>query len=242
MLLSTFFIKHFTILSFYSFYKKSLYFRVINNSLIKDIIQNEFHKLYYYSEKRTWRNTYWLNIPTLKCPTDLWVYQEIITETKPDIIVETGTARGGSALFFTIVCEAVKKGRVVTIDVIREKNLPRHPRLTYLYGSSTSEKLILKLKKLIRKKDRVMVVLDSDHHKNHVLDELRIYSKLVTRGCYLVVEDTHLHGHPVKPHFPPNPMEAVKEFLNNNSSFVIDQSREKFYLTFYPNGFLLKVK
>ena len=87
-----------------------------------------------------------------------------------------------------------------------------------------------------------MVVLDSDHHKQHVLNELRIYSKFVTRGSYLIVEDTNINGHPVLPKFGPGPMEAVSQFLQENKDFVVDKTREKFYLTQNPNGYLIKLR
>ena len=83
-----------------------------------------------------------------------------------------------------------------------------------------------------------MVVLDSDHHRDHVLAELRTYSALVTPGSYLIVEDTNINGHPVRPEFGPGPMEAVDEFLRESPDFAIDPEREKFFLTFNPRGFL----
>jgi len=89
--------------------------------------------------------------------------------------------------------------------------------------------------------EKAIVILDSDHGKEHVLDELRIYSRFVSRDSYLIVEDTNLNGHPVNPDFGPGPMEAVQDFLKNNDQFIIDKSREKFYLTFSPGGFLRRV-
>jgi len=87
-----------------------------------------------------------------------------------------------------------------------------------------------------------MVILDSDHSKGHVLSELKIYSKFVTKGSYIIVEDTNINNHPVFPDFGPGPMEAVEEFLKENKDFSVDRSREKFYLTFNPKGFLQKRK
>jgi cephalosporin hydroxylase len=88
---------------------------------------------------------------------------------------------------------------------------------------------------------RAMVVLDSDHRKEHVLKELKLYSKFVAKGCYLVVEDTNLNGYPIRPDFGPGPMEAVQEFLRENNKFIIDREREKFFITFSPKGFLRRV-
>jgi cephalosporin hydroxylase len=225
-----------------SVYARYFYHRVIVNPRLQNIIQNEFHKLYYYSSERTWRNTHWLNTPTLKCPLDLWIYHDIIVETKPDIIIETGTAAGGSALFLATVCDAVNRGTIFTVDIARTTMCPRHKRIKYFTGSSTSEQVIRTIRQRIQANDRVMVILDSNHMKEHVMNELSAYSPLVTKGNYLVVEDTHLHGHPVKPHFPPGPMEAVHEFLRKNTYFTTDRTREKYYMTFFPGGFLKRIR
>lgn len=198
-----------------------------------------FHKLYYYSGFRTWQNTYWLGIPVQKCPLDLWVYQEIIYETKPGVIIETGTARGGSTLFLASICDLIRKGEVITIDIF-DSGIS-HPRITKIIGDSISEKVTNQVKKIIGNRS-AMVVLDSDHQKNHVLRELELYSKFVSIGNYLVVEDTNINGHPVLPNYGEGPMEAVKEFLQKEDSFQIDRDKEKFFLTFFPKGFLKKIK
>jgi len=206
----------------------------------KDIIER-FHELYYDSFSKTWGKTLWLGIHAAKCPLDLWIYQEIIFELKPDIIVECGTGCGGSSLFLASICDMIDKGRVITIDIEDKEGRPQHKRITYLLGSSTSEDIVEQVRKLISPKDKVMVSLDSAHDKDHVLEELRIYSRLVTRGSYIIVEDTNLSGHPVVPTDELGPMEAVEEFLKDNKGFVIDKTREKFYLSFNPNGYLKKI-
>lgn len=201
----------------------------------------KFHRLFYESHGRTPWSSSWLGIPVWKCPLDLWVYQEIISESQPDVIIESGTALGGSALFLASILELINKGRVVTIDIQSEKGRPQHERITYLHGSSTSEEIAEELRSLVNPDDKVMVVLDSDHRKSHVLEELAIYSKLVTNGSYLIVEDTNLNGHPVVPEHGPGPMEAVEEFLTNNKDFIPDKGREKFYLTYNPGGYLKRI-
>ena len=95
---------------------------------------------------------------------------------------------------------------------------------------------------LLGQGNHLLVLLDSDHSREHVLDELRAYSPLVTPGSYVIVEDTNLNGHPVWPDFGPGPMEAVDIFLSESDDFVIDTSREKFYLTWNPRGYLKRVK
>ncbi|MEI7861072.1 MAG: CmcI family methyltransferase [Planctomycetota bacterium] len=183
----------------------------------------------------------WLGHEAQKCPLDLWVYQELLVETAPDLIIECGTRRGGSSLFLASVCELLGSGSVVTIDVSAEKGQPVHPRLHYLHGSSVSPEVLAEVRKMAERADRVMVILDSDHSRDHVLAELRSYSGLVTAGCYLVVEDTLVNGHPFWPDFGPGPMEAVEDFLSEHAGFVVDQACERFLLTLNPRGFLRRV-
>jgi cephalosporin hydroxylase len=205
---------------------------------------DEFHKLYYDSHLAggTWRNTFWLGVPTLKNPLDLWIYQELIYELRPDIVIETGTANGGSALFIASICDLVNNGRIITVDIQDSEGRPQHNRIKYLIGSSVSTEIVEQIRNSISPEDKVMIVLDSDHSKKHVLSELRIYSNLVSKEGYIIVEDTNLNGHPVALENGPGPMEAVEEFLMENNSFVVDSHREKFYLTFNPKGYLRKIK
>lgn len=202
----------------------------------------EFHKLFYRSLDQTWNQTFWLGVPALKCPLDLWVFQEIIFETRPDWIIEAGTFKGGSALFMANVMDAIGHGNIVTIDIEDFPGKPSHERITYLLGSSTSEEIVKQVRGRIGENDKVMVVLDSDHKAEHVLNELRIYGPLVSKGLYLVVEDTNVNGHPVVPRFGPGPTEALEEFLKEDDSFEVDKAREKFLLTFNPRGFLRKTR
>jgi cephalosporin hydroxylase len=207
-------------------------------------IVERFHRLYYdaYALGETWGSTFWLGVKTQKCPLDLWVYQEIIHELKPDVIIETGTLNGGSALFLASMCDLMARGAVITIDVNHKKELPTHPRIKYLLGSSISDEIVRDVRSQIREGDTVMVILDSDHRRDHVLSELRTYGALVSRGSYLIVEDTNINGNPVFEDFGPGPMEAVEDFLRETKDFVVDREKEKFYLTFNPCGYLRKVR
>jgi cephalosporin hydroxylase len=198
-----------------------------------------FHRLYYGS--LVWDRTWWLGIKCEKCPLDLWVYQEIINDVRPDTIIETGTYMGGSALFLASICDLVNNGRVITVD-IEKRETPKHERIKYVMGSSVAETTVDEIRRLVNSRDKVMVILDSDHSMDHVLKELKIYSQFVSIGSYLIVEDTDINGHPVLPDFGPGPMEAVVEFLKQNDSFVMDESKEKFLLTSNPRGYLLRVK
>jgi cephalosporin hydroxylase len=223
-------------------FKKALYRPRKASRRAERRIIKRFHKLYYYAKQRTWKNnTFWLSVPTAKCPLDLWVYQEIICETKPDIIIETGTAYGGSALYLSSICDLTDRGRIITIDIQAQPNRPEHQRITYLSGSSISTEIAAEVRSLIKPEDRVMLILDSDHRAAHVLSELEIYSQLVTVGCYLIVEDTNVNGHPVLPLYGAGPMEAVEEFMDARTDFVMDSRREKFLMTFNPRGYLRRV-
>src|SRR5579863_2737119 len=198
--------------------------------------------VYYENGARTWYNTKWLGVPLEKYPTDLFVYQEIIYETKPDVLIEAGTLKGGSAYFFASLFDLLGKGRVITMDIVDQPEKPKHPRIEYLLMSSISDEAIRRIKSEIKTGDRVMVSLDSNHAADHVFKELQLYSPMVTIGCYMVVEDTNINGHPVYPAFGPGPMEAVKRFLAGNQAFEVDRSKERFMLTVSPSGYLRRVR
>ncbi|HEV8240806.1 MAG TPA: CmcI family methyltransferase [Thermoanaerobaculia bacterium] len=200
-----------------------------------------FHALYYHRGQQTWMNTYWLGVPTAKCPLDLWIYQEILAERRPDVIVEAGTYHGGSALFLACICELLGQGRVYSIDIAPQEPLPQHPRLEYLRGSSVSDEVWRELRARIGESERVLVILDSDHSRQHVLAELERFHELVSVGSYLILEDTNVNGHPVYPRFGPGPMEALDEFLQSHAELRVDREREKLLLTFNPRGYLEKV-
>jgi cephalosporin hydroxylase len=200
----------------------------------------DFARLYYDSERRTWKNTRWLGVGVQKTPLDLWIYQEVITDIRPALIVETGTAAGGSALYMATVSDALGTGEIISVDIAKGTR-PTHPRITYLHGSSISRDVCSAVAERARTASPVIVILDSDHSRDHVLAELDCYAELVTPGSYLIVEDTNINGHPVLPKFGPGPKEAVSEFLGSRTDFEIDRECEKFFLTFNPGGYLRRV-
>ena len=208
-----------------------------------------FSKLFYTNDTVTWEANRWLGHHVAKCPLDCWIYQEIIHETKPDLIIETGTAWGGSTLFLASICDMVNNGRVISIDIVDEKGLdskwgtdgaklPVHPRIAYLVGSSVSDEIQQKVKQNIWPDEKVMVILDSDHEVEHVLKELEIYSELVTVGNYLIVEDTNLYMADLNIF----PKAAVERFLASDDRYRADPHRERFLLTFNPGGYLVRVQ
>jgi cephalosporin hydroxylase len=204
-------------------------------------INREFLRRY-YDDRSTWGDTYWLGIKTEKCPLDLWMYQEIIARTRPDLIVETGTQYGGSALFMASMCDIIDHGEVMTIDVNDRPDRPSHPRISYRHGSSTAPDVVAEITRRASAVERVMVVLDSDHSKAHVLDELRCLGPLVTPGCYLIVEDTIINGHPVLPQFGPGPAEALDVYQAESSGlFIVDRKMERFHMSFNAGGYLRRV-
>ena len=213
----------------------------MNHPTVAGTLRN-FHAWFYNSALTTWGDSFWLGVSVQKTPLDLWIYQEIIYETHPDVLIEAGTAEGGSAYYFANLFDLMGRGRVITIDIGDSPERPKHNRITYLLGSSTAPAIVDKVKSLIAPGERVMVSLDSDHRKPHVAQELKIYSELVTRGCYLVVEDTNVNGHPVRPDFGPGPMEALREFISSDHRYVPDHAREKFGVTFFPDGWLRRVQ
>ena len=208
-------------------------------------VDEKFQELYYGSA--IWLNTRWLGVPSQQAPTDNWSMQEIISETQPDYIVETGTANGGTSLFYAGVLSFVNPvGKVITVDVQQHvEGASKFPmwkeRVEMIVGSSVDPKVTDQIAREVSGK-KVLVTLDSLHTRDHVLRELEIYSKFVSLGSYLVVQDTNINGHPVSPESGPGPMEAVEDFLKTHDNFVVDRSREKFLLTFYPGGWLKRVK
>jgi cephalosporin hydroxylase len=200
---------------------------------------------FYYGARRenlTWGNTQWLGVKTLRCPLDLWLYQEIIFETRPDVIVETGTAHGGGALFLASICDLVKNGQVISIDITQASPRPQHPRLSYLTGSSVASIIVKEVHQRAANAKQTLVILDSDHSKEHVVAEMKAYAPIIRPNGYMIVEDTIVNGHPIRPEFGPGPMEAVEEFLKSNAGWIIDRTKEKFLLSFNRNGYLKRAR
>lgn len=202
-------------------------------------------------------NFRWMGIPIIKFPNDILALQEIIWKVKPDVIIETGIAHGGSIIFSATMLELIgKDGLVIGVDIdIRKHNRVEiekskfYKRIKMFEGSSVSKKIIKKIKSLIKPKSKVMVFLDSNHTYPHVMKEIEIYSKLVTKNSYLVVEDTFTEFFP-KNYFSNrpwdvgnNPLIAINEFLKKNKNFKIDKNlNEKLSITETFDGYLKKIK
>ncbi len=201
-------------------------------------------------------NFSWMGRPIIQYPQDMIAMQEIIWNLKPDLIIETGIAHGGSIIFSASLLEIIGKGEVLGIDVdIREHNraeIEKHPmfnRITMIGGSSVHSEVIEQVRTHVAGKLTVMVVLDSNHTHKHVLSELELYSPFVTKDSYIVVFDTILEDMPENAcsNRPwgkgNNPKTAVHEFLKTHDEFVIDKDIEnKLLITAAPDGYLRRVK
>lgn len=201
-------------------------------------------------------NFSWLGRPVIQLPQDLWAMQEIIWKIRPDFIIETGVARGGSLIFYASMLEMVGKGKVIGIDIdIRNHNrveIEAHPlyhRTVLIEGSSVSQSVVDQVKAITSGAKSVLVSLDSNHTHDHVLKELKLYTPFVSVGSYCVVFDTAVEDlarkFPVvdRPWGPGNnPKTAVWEFLKNNNQFVIDKDIEpRILLTAAPDGYLKRI-
>lgn len=213
-------------------------------------VEEQHRMMTLFHQLGAWGNVYWLGVRTQKNPMDMWVFQQIITEVRPDYVIETGTLFGGSALYFAHVLEGLRlpDAEVITIDIeprIDEVSTLElwQQRVQFIHGSSTDPEVVSRIAEQVRGK-KVMVTLDSDHRKEHVLQELQSYGPLVSPGSYIVVEDTNMDGIPLYPDFGPGPMAAVEEFLKTDvgSSFEVDRSREAFVMTFNPGGWLKRAR
>jgi cephalosporin hydroxylase len=206
----------------------------------------QFHRLWYASEAAG--HVRWMGHPVLKSPMDLWVYQEILVTCRPDVIIETGTHHGGSALFFASVAQTAGLDvDVLTVDINPKLSYdPSLHRIHPIRGISTTDGTFRQVGAFLHKRAghkaiKVMVVLDSDHSMANVSKELELYAPLVSPGQYLVVEDTNVNGHPVLPEHGPGPWEAVDAFLAQHAEFHRDGDCERFLFTQNPGGWLKRI-
>jgi cephalosporin hydroxylase len=205
----------------------------------------DFSYLFYHGTdgRPLFKTLSWLGVPAQRNPLDAWVYQEIITATRPEVIVETGVYNGGGTLFLASLCDLTGGGEVVGVDVTLHRVDPKvqaHPRVTLIEGSSVAPDIFEQVRLRCLGK-RTMVVLDSDHSEAHVYEELKLYSTLVTPGCYLVCEDSNVNGHPAYAAHGPGPYEALERFLAEADGWAVDRHCERLLCTFNPNGFLRRV-
>jgi cephalosporin hydroxylase len=183
--------------------------------------------------------TKWLGVPVWQNILDLWTIQETIAEVRPALLVETGTNRGGSALFYAHLMDLLNRGRVLTIDIERLHDL-NHPRIEFLQGSSTDPVIVEQVLAAAEAADGpVMVILDSDHSQDHVARELELYGPMVTPGSFLLSQDGIIDQLRVFAGSRPGPLPANIEFLRQHLEFEHDHQRnDRFNVTHHPMGWL----
>lgn len=201
----------------------------------------------------------WMGVPIIQLPADVMATQEVIWATKPDIIIETGVARGGSVLFMASLLELMGNGLVIGVDIdIRAHNrdaIESHPmskRVKLIEGGSVDAETVAQVRAAIPENARVMVVLDSDHSRDHVLAECRAYGPMVTPGCYMVVADT-LVGHLSAENAPKKrskiwfqgnePLSALRDYMAECDRFEVDEVLNgKLVLSSSPGGYVRCVR
>jgi cephalosporin hydroxylase len=202
-------------------------------------------------------NFTWFGVPIIQFPQDIVALQEVIWKAKPDLIIETGVAHGGSLIFLASLLEAIGgAGEVLGIDIdIRPHNravIEQHPlfkRIKLIEGSSIDNEIVNQVREIAKHKQRVLVILDSNHTHEHVMQELNFYSPWVSVGSYCIVFDTAIEDMPENsfPNRPwdkgNNPKTAVWEFLKTNPNFEIDrETNDKLLITVAPDGYLKRIK
>ena len=211
-----------------------------------DDVTEEYHKWYYGTLVQ--ERTSWLGVKCWKSVSDMWNYQEILTELKPSLLVEFGTRHGGSALYFaTVLRQLGHPFTVLSVDITHGGLNPiarRDPDIEFVESSSTAPDVARRIAELREEfPGPVFAICDSDHSRDHVLAEMKLLRPLLVSGDFLVVEDSNVNGHPVLPGFGPGPYEAIEAYeAEFPDDYRHDQKREeKFGWTFSTNGFLIRV-
>lgn len=208
---------------------------------MEDNLDMPLHRALEVIQSRIGSKTTYHGIPTKKNPTDFWVYQEIIFEIKPDVIIEIGNFHGGSTFALAHICDILDKGRVIGLDISHAKvpkHVKSHPRITFIEGDACQS--FESVRKLISKEESVLVIEDSSHTYDNTLNVLNTFSVFIKPGDYFIVEDSICyHGLSLGPN--PGPYEAIETFVNLNSNFEIDRSKESFLITWNPKGYLKRI-
>jgi|SRR5450631_609146 cephalosporin hydroxylase len=207
-------------------------------SYMEENLDMPMSKVLQVIQDRILTKTTYFGIQTLKSPIDFWIYQEIIFEKKPDVIIEIGNNRGGSTLALAHICDLLESGRIIGLDISHAhvpENVKKHPRITLIEGDACQS--FEKVRGLILKEENVLVIEDSAHTYDNTLKVLMTYSILIKPGDYFIVEDSICH-HGLLAGPKPGPYEAIETFVNANSDFEIDRDRESFLITWNPKGYL----
>ena len=215
-------------------------------------IRNDYRKcfnmtlrqwLIYHQKNIVFNKCHWMGVCALKNPLDAWIYQEIIYNIKPDIIIEIGSDEGGSTLYLAHLLDIIGKGEIISVDISREKFKVRHDRIILVTGDSSSAEVFGKISKICENK-KVLVIHDGDHSKKQVSKDMELYSSLVSVGSYLIIEDSIVdlfHPWDGLGGFGEGPLVAINEFLKSNANFIIDRDCERYIITYNPRGFLKRI-
>lgn len=220
--------------------------RLLDNYLSASVDFKKYYHRWYY-DTYVWNTTRFLGVQCYKSVSDMWNYQEIICDTKPALVVEFGTANGGSALFFSSILGMVNPdSRVVSVDIDhgRVVDAVRRDARIELIGRSSIDPAVEKRLRELRElyPGPVFAILDSDHRKGHVLAEMEMLRRILAPGDYLVVEDGNINGNPIQEGWGEGPLEAIDEYFRKYpDDYLRDVEREnKFGFTFAPRGFLIR--
>ncbi|QPC82796.1 class I SAM-dependent methyltransferase [Phototrophicus methaneseepsis] len=202
----------------------------------------------YHQRELIFRDVHWMGQPTLKNVMDCWIYQEVIYEVQPEVIVEIGSFSGGSTLFFAHMLDLLGAGKVVSVDINRHAYNVSHDRIIEVTGDSTTQEVMQQVRQHCAGK-RTLVIHDGDHRHHTVLTDLNHYAPLVTPGSYLIVEDGIVDIYPyeetgaaLEPDFQDKgPLWAVATFMAENPQFTYDRTRERYWLTYNPFSFLKRL-
>ena len=212
-------------------------FRLWNRTLSRPVARLYHYDLIY--KTANFRSLSWLGTPIWQNPLDLWTIQQTIADVRPALLIETGTDHGGSALFYANLMDLIGHGRVITVDIADHREV-EHPRIEFVTASSTDPEVMKRLEaECASAEGPVMVILDSDHSRDHVAAELELYAPLVTPGSYLLSQDGVIDQFWIFRGSRPGPLSANEEFLSRHPEWELDVERNaRFRLTQHPAGWL----
>jgi cephalosporin hydroxylase len=206
---------------------------------VPDDLRDAFTNAYYRS--LAWRETRWLGHHVPNAPPDLIAYQEILTEIRPDWVIEIGTRDGGRAYFLATLCELLGHGDVISISEHPRRRRPTHPRLRYLTAAPHKPEARDQVDRIVGSDPHAVVILGARTRRHRTQREFEAFAPLVPVGSYLIVEHTVLNGFPVDASFGPGPHEALRQLMNLHGEFLADTTRERHALTFNQGGFLRRI-
>ena len=232
----------------------SKFFRKKREGSVKALRREEYDRDYrmslrewliHHQKEIVFESVTWMGMKIWKNPLDAWIYQEILYEVRPDVVVEIGSQYGGSTKYFADLLDLMGNGMMISIDPHREEYTLAHKRVLVLTGNSSDRDILARVEERCEGK-RVFVIQDGDHSKAQVLEDLENYSRFVSVGSYFVVEDGivdlfHSEDGLGFREEDPGPLAAIEEFLGRHSEFIVDMSRERYILTYNPKGFLKRI-